>query len=111
MTKDYATQLEEAAKMTQKLVKGLTWLEKEGPSEQRLKFLCQDINRLAEEFSRVVEQGRGPIMDGIEVSEADRLRGLYQTVKGLQRNMSETAEHIFLRLHVLDALEKNFEDQ
>ncbi len=98
---DFAQELEDAAALTATLVKGLRWLEREGPSEGQLQYICNDIQRLAEQFKNALDKTN----ERTHGKEIDKLRGLLQTVRSVSSRLNETQNELYLRLHVLDALE------
>lgn len=98
---DYVKQLEDAAKLTGRLVKGLRWLENEGPTKARLTCINRDVQRLAGEFAAALDNSN----ERTHGREIEKLRGLLGTVQMLSKHLHATALDLHLRVHVLDALE------
>lgn len=106
MDNDYAAELERAARLTQRLVKGLRWLETEGPTEGRLRSIEGDVHRLAKEFSAALDKDNWRTHG----TELQKLGCLIGTVQMLRKHLDGLAQDLHLRVHVLDALE-NLDEQ
>lgn len=99
---DFANELESAARLTQRLVQGLRWLEHQGPSEGRLASIKLDIDRMASDFGAALDRSN----TATHGKEIDKLRGLSQSVLGLVQRLGDASRDLHLRIHVLDALER-----
>ena len=93
--------LEKAAKLTKRMVDGLTWLEKQGPTKGRLECISKDIERLSKDFQSAL----APAKAG-DTTEINKMRSLLGNIGLMLRHLHEASEHLFLRIHVLDALEQ-----
>lgn len=102
MTTDFAKELQAAAEMTQALVRGLRWLEREGPTEGRLASVRQDLVRLIRDFDAVLDKTN----TRTHGNEKEKLQGLGQILAGLITRLIETSRDVHLRVHVLYALEQ-----
>ncbi len=103
---DMINELEKAARLTKRMVDGLTWLEKQGPSKARLECLCRDMERLSKDFQKNITSSKQG-----EPTEINKMRDLLGTIGLMQRHLHEASEHLFLRIHVLDALEQFDKDE